>query len=129
MAAAQASTSADAARPSKRSKMDGTANSTPEASIANPYLVHMSEEELAASAAAATNGSIADDHPLAGLIPRKVTGAEARKVMEGDVNPFSVIPKPYSTNTKRSSPRGRSCPCTRKWTTSTISLTRTRSWS
>ncbi|ETS61053.1 hypothetical protein PaG_04991 [Moesziomyces aphidis] len=100
MAAAQASTSADAARPSKRSKMDGTANSTPEASIANPYLAHMSEEELAASAAA-TNGSIADDHPLAGLIPRKVTGAQARKVMEGDVNPFSVIPKPYSNEYKK----------------------------
>ncbi len=57
---AQAGTSADASRPSKRSKTGGPDPS--EATIANPYLAHMNDDEASTSAAAA-NGSIADDHP------------------------------------------------------------------
>ncbi|SAM76911.1 probable PRP43-involved in spliceosome disassembly [Ustilago bromivora] len=96
MSSAEASTSADAARPSKRSKMNAPDAET----IANPYLAHMNEDD-ASTSAAATNGTLADDHPLAGLIPRKVTGPQARQIMEGDVNPFSVAPKPFSNDYKK----------------------------
>ncbi|SNX82482.1 probable PRP43 - involved in spliceosome disassembly [Melanopsichium pennsylvanicum] len=95
MSSAEASTSADAGRPSKRSKTNAPEVET----IVNPYLAHMNHDEASPSVAA--NGSIADDHPLAGLIPRKVTGSQARKVMEGNINPFSVAPKPFSNEYKK----------------------------
>lgn len=70
----------------------------PEASTSkpNPYLAHLTPEEQFAGESVVDTSSISNEHPLAGLIPRKVSGPQARDIMEGDVNPFSATPMPFS---------------------------------
>lgn len=89
-----------------------TAASTSNGSIAtsvsreNPYLAHLPPSQRytngssnTASGSGSSNGNIAD--PLAGFVPRKVVGNQVRKVLEGEVNPFSATgPKPYSQRYK-----------------------------
>jgi pre-mRNA-splicing factor ATP-dependent RNA helicase DHX15/PRP43 len=53
----------------------------------NPYLAHLPPQERGASSSAA-----AGSDPLAGFIPRKVTGEQARRAMDGDINPFAATP-------------------------------------
>lgn len=61
----------------------------------NPYLSHLPEAQRYTDSNLTSSSSNAD--PLAGFIPRQVTGAQARKVMEGDINPFSSpSPRPFS---------------------------------
>ncbi|EJT98247.1 P-loop containing nucleoside triphosphate hydrolase protein [Dacryopinax primogenitus] len=74
-------------------KMDGASD--------NPYLAHMAPHMRGASSnsngTGKTNGG--KSHPLEGIIPRKVRGEQARKLLDGDVNPFTN--KPYSTQFKK----------------------------
>ncbi|GAA97825.1 uncharacterized protein L969DRAFT_89610 [Mixia osmundae IAM 14324] len=55
----------------------------------NPYLAHLN--------GAQTNGSASSD-PLNGFIQRKVTGAQVRKALDGNVNPFTK--RPFSSKYK-----------------------------
>ncbi len=46
--------------------------------------------------------SMGGGHPLDGLVPRKVTVAQTKKLMDGDVNPFRKAGKaPFSANYRK----------------------------
>lgn len=63
----------------------------------NPYLAHLPQSERYTNGDA--NGMISDASAdvFSGFIPRKVTGEQVRKVMEGDINAFaSPSARPYS---------------------------------
>ncbi|AFR95911.1 pre-mRNA-splicing factor ATP-dependent RNA helicase DHX15/PRP43 [Cryptococcus neoformans C23] len=73
--------------PAKRSKMDSTATSEN-----NPYLAHRNEGPsyggMTNGASGVTGAIDRNEHPLNGMVPRKVTVDQAKKIMDGDVNPF-----------------------------------------
>ncbi|KAK6904534.1 pre-mRNA-splicing factor ATP-dependent RNA helicase DHX15/PRP43 [Kwoniella mangroviensis CBS 8886] len=88
--------------PSKRSKMVGdSSSSTPP--VDNPYLAH---RDMAASSstngyATGINGTSGKaSNPLNGLVPRKVSVAQAKSIMDGDVNPFKGL-SPFSTSYRK----------------------------
>ncbi|KGB76101.1 pre-mRNA-splicing factor ATP-dependent RNA helicase DHX15/PRP43 [Cryptococcus deuterogattii 99/473] len=85
--------------PAKRSKMDSTA--APEN---NPYLAHRNEGSSyggMTNGASGVTGSIdRNEHPLNGMVPRKVTVDQAKKIMDGDVNPFKNL-APWSNTYKK----------------------------
>lgn len=61
----------------------------------NPYLAHLPPSERYTNGSTSSSSSHAD--PLAGFVPRRVLGPQVRKVLEGDMNPFSApSPRPYS---------------------------------
>lgn len=69
----------------------------------NPYLAHLppSERYTNGSSAPSSSSSSSNVDPLAGFIPRKVQGPQVRKVLEGEINPFSASgPRPYSQKYK-----------------------------
>ncbi|XAO25250.1 hypothetical protein I312_104067 [Cryptococcus bacillisporus CA1280] len=85
--------------PAKRSKMDSAA--APET---NPYLAHRTEGSSyggMTNGASGVTGSIdRHEHPLNGMVPRKVTVDQAKKIMDGDVNPFKNL-APWSNTYKK----------------------------
>ncbi|KIR58265.1 pre-mRNA-splicing factor ATP-dependent RNA helicase DHX15/PRP43 [Cryptococcus bacillisporus CA1873] len=85
--------------PAKRSKMDSAA--APET---NPYLAHRTEGSSyggMTNGASGVTGSIdRNEHPLNGMVPRKVTVDQAKKIMDGDVNPFKNL-APWSNTYKK----------------------------
>ncbi|KAE8543383.1 hypothetical protein D1P53_000090 [Cryptococcus gattii VGV] len=85
--------------PAKRSKMDSAA--APET---NPYLAHRNEGSSyggMTNGASGVTGSIdRNEHPLNGMVPRKVTVDQAKKIMDGDVNPFKNL-APWSNTYKK----------------------------
>ncbi|EPQ53153.1 P-loop containing nucleoside triphosphate hydrolase protein [Gloeophyllum trabeum ATCC 11539] len=54
----------------------------------NPYLAHLNPKKGGKSSASPTPGN----NPLYGFLPRRVTGEQARKALESDVNPFTMQP-------------------------------------
>ncbi|KAL0247548.1 hypothetical protein I308_103618 [Cryptococcus tetragattii IND107] len=85
--------------PAKRSKMGSAA--APET---NPYLAHRNEGSSyggMTNGASGVTGSIdRNEHPLNGMVPRKVTVDQAKKIMDGDVNPFKNL-APWSNTYKK----------------------------
>ncbi|WVQ81617.1 hypothetical protein IAT38_003741 [Cryptococcus sp. DSM 104549] len=86
--------------PAKRSKTATPAES-------NPYLAHRNETNGESSSNpyvtsdSAVTGSVdAKNHPLNGMVPRKVTVGQAKAIMDGDVNPFKNL-SPWSNNYKK----------------------------
>lgn len=76
----------------RKKKAVSRSNNTHCSTMDNPYLAHLSPDERAES-------------PIAGLMPRKVTGKQVRNVMEGDVNPFAYqggqhVSRPFSARYK-----------------------------
>lgn len=62
---------------------------------------HLSSESRSASGANGVSvGSSKAANPLAGLVPRKVTVEQAKKIMEADVNPFKGM-APFSASYKK----------------------------
>jgi len=55
----------------------------------NPYLAHLSNKKKGGISKDGVSSAV---HPLHGWAPRKVTGEQARKAMDGDVNPFTKQP-------------------------------------
>jgi len=64
----------------------------------NPYLAHLSNRKKAGISKDGVSSAYAV-HPLHGWTPRKVTGEQVRKAMDGDVNPFTK--KPVSATYKQ----------------------------
>ncbi|ODO02912.1 hypothetical protein I350_05754 [Cryptococcus amylolentus CBS 6273] len=85
--------------PAKRSKMES--NTAPET---NPYLAHRQEYQngngLNNGASGVTGSVDRKEHPLNGMVPRKVTVDQAKKIMDGEVNPFKNL-SPWSNNYKK----------------------------
>ncbi|WVO22778.1 uncharacterized protein IAS62_004116 [Cryptococcus decagattii] len=85
--------------PAKRSKMDSAA--APET---NPYLAHRNEGSSYGGMTNGANGVTGsidrNEHPLNGMVPRKVTVDQAKKIMDGDVNPFKSL-APWSNTYKK----------------------------
>ncbi|TYJ54362.1 hypothetical protein B9479_005028 [Cryptococcus floricola] len=85
--------------PAKRSKMES--NTAPET---NPYLAHRQEYQngngLSNGASGVTGSVDRKEHPLNGMVPRKVTVDQAKKIMDGGVNPFKNL-SPWSNNYKK----------------------------
>ncbi|OCF30569.1 pre-mRNA-splicing factor ATP-dependent RNA helicase DHX15/PRP43 [Kwoniella heveanensis BCC8398] len=92
--------------PSKRSKTGyvDPSSSTPPAD--NPYLAHRNNATASSSNGYAngTNGAATPSgkvsNPLNGLVPRKVSVAQAKSIMDGDVNPFKGL-APFSASYKK----------------------------
>lgn len=62
----------------------------------NPYLSHRAPAERL------TGGAGGAQDPLAGLVPRSVDGAQARRVLDAELNPFAAGgARPYSAAYKR----------------------------
>ncbi|SJL06819.1 related to PRP43-involved in spliceosome disassembly [Armillaria ostoyae] len=57
----------------------------------NPYLAHLPPSQRGASSSKAKMDT--SKEPLFGFLPRKVTGKQARKALEYDVNPFTKLPQ------------------------------------
>ncbi|WVQ93389.1 hypothetical protein IAU59_000458 [Kwoniella sp. CBS 9459] len=92
--------------PSKRSKTGyvDPSSSTPHSD--NPYLAHRNNA-AASSSNGYTNGANGAagpagkvSNPLNGLVPRKVSVAQAKTIMDGDVNPFKGL-APFSASYKK----------------------------
>lgn len=97
-------------RPSKRTKVDGM-NPTngapappgpppgppPAPPKENPYLSHLPPGQRFTGNGVTANGS---GDPLEGMIPRKVLGAQALAVMEGEINAFRSPAAPFSQRYK-----------------------------
>ncbi|ODN88462.1 pre-mRNA-splicing factor ATP-dependent RNA helicase DHX15/PRP43 [Cryptococcus wingfieldii CBS 7118] len=85
--------------PAKRSKMES--NTAPET---NPYLAHRQEYQngngLSNGASGVTGSVDRKEHPLNGMVPRKVTVDQAKKIMDGEVNPFKNL-SAWSSNYKK----------------------------
>jgi len=62
----------------------------------NPYLAHLSNRK---KDGISKDGVSSARHPFHGWTPRKVTGEQVRKAMDGDVNPFTK--KPVSATYKQ----------------------------
>ncbi|UZJ56657.1 hypothetical protein CBS101457_005977 [Exobasidium rhododendri] len=76
------------------------ASSSSSAPKENPYLAHLPPAERYTNGNVGGSSSSQAD-PLDGFVPRKVTGPQARKAIEGDVNPFAASgPRPYSAKYK-----------------------------
>lgn len=74
-----------------------TASTSASAAQENPYLAHLPPTERYTNGGGSSSITSTSGGPLDGFQPRKVTGAQARKVMEGDVNAFaSPSPRPFS---------------------------------
>ncbi|KAF8840453.1 P-loop containing nucleoside triphosphate hydrolase protein [Paxillus ammoniavirescens] len=59
----------------------------------NPYLAHLTPDQRGIRSAAPNNTPKgAENEPLFGFLPRKVTGAHVRKALEHDLNPFTKLP-------------------------------------
>ncbi|SJL06865.1 related to PRP43-involved in spliceosome disassembly [Armillaria ostoyae] len=56
----------------------------------NPYLAHLPPSQRGASSSKVKIDT--SKEPLFGFLPRKVTGKQARKALEYDVNPFTKLP-------------------------------------
>ncbi|KIK95356.1 hypothetical protein PAXRUDRAFT_778394 [Paxillus rubicundulus Ve08.2h10] len=54
----------------------------------NPYLAHSTPKPSAPN----SNPKGAENEPLFGFLPRKVTGNQVRKALEHDLNPFTKLP-------------------------------------
>lgn len=86
--------------PSKKSKMAA------DSEVSNPYLAHREGENPyskgtangSGNGAAASAGS--SRSPLNGLVPRQVSVAQAKGIMDGDVNPFKSS-APFSAQYKK----------------------------
>lgn len=79
------SISTEVERAAKRAKTLANGGSD----VENPYLAHRQTNGGGGAAAAiSSNGNGSSSHPLEGLVPRSVTLDQARKIMDGDVNPF-----------------------------------------
>ncbi|WVQ76583.1 hypothetical protein IAR50_006255 [Cryptococcus sp. DSM 104548] len=85
--------------PAKRSKMESS--TAPEN---NPYLAHRQEYQNGngmSNGASGVTGSVdRKEHPLNGMVPRKVTVDQAKRIMDGEVNPFKNL-SPWSNNYKK----------------------------
>lgn len=72
--------------------------------ICKPHPGHADSRAHLAPAASGANGvavgSSKVENPLAGLVPRKVTVEQAKKIMEADVNPFKGM-APFSASYKK----------------------------
>lgn len=81
--------------PSKPNAAAAAAAPSSSAPRENPYLAHLPPSERYTNGNAPSTSSNVD--PFAGFIPRKVLGPQVRKVLEGEVNPFSASgPRPFS---------------------------------
>ncbi|KAJ7285946.1 P-loop containing nucleoside triphosphate hydrolase protein [Mycena rebaudengoi] len=58
----------------------------------NPYLAHLHPTQRGAGPSGSNSTAVGVKEPLYGFLPRKVTGEQARKALEHDVNPFTKQP-------------------------------------
>jgi pre-mRNA-splicing factor ATP-dependent RNA helicase DHX15/PRP43 len=55
----------------------------------NPYLAHLTPSQRGIGSG---TPKAAENEPLFGFLPRKVTAIQVRKALEHDVNPFTKLP-------------------------------------
>ncbi|WWC91392.1 uncharacterized protein L201_006336 [Kwoniella dendrophila CBS 6074] len=87
--------------PSKRSKT--AVESSSSAPVDNPYLAHRNMTASSSSNGYATGSNGTSEkasNPLNGLVPRKVSVAQAKSIMDGDVNPFKGL-QPFSASYRK----------------------------
>lgn len=72
----------------KRQKMDKTGTDPKD----NPYLAHMYADSSSNGGSHSWTDGIDKDHPFAKVERHRTTAAQAKKIEDGDINPFNNRP-------------------------------------